>query len=120
MLDYTEQEFQSVQQVLNARYKVQIEIHMADCEVQLDKEDEKLVERPALFWSALDCNFVVIKMAAGEFQGFFFYQPDEHFSNAQQTYSDPVNCVTALLQYQADQVGKSQGYVSGVTAADVD
>ncbi len=120
MNDYTEREWQAVQQALNERYKSPVEIHLADCEVQPDKAHNERVERPAIFWSALDCNFVLIKMADDEFQGFFFYQPDEHFASAQQTYSNAVNCVTALLQSQADQFGESQGYVSGATAADID
>ena len=120
MLDYTEQEYRAVQQVLNKRYKLPVEIYFADCEVQPDKERNERVERPAMFWIALDCNFVLIKMADDEFQGFFFYQPDEHFASAQQTYSNPVNCVIALLQFQADEFGESQGYVSGATAADID
>ena len=120
MLDYTEQELQSVQQMLNRRYKVEVEMHLADCEVQPDAESDARVERPALFWNALDCNFVVIKMAESQFQGFFFYQPDEQFSSAQQSYSDPVNCVIALLQNHADRVGEAQGYVSGATGADLD
>ena len=120
MIDYTEQECQAVQQVLNERYKSPVEVHLADCEVQPDKDCDERVERPAIFWNALDCNFVLIKMADDEFQGFFFYQPDEHFASAQQTYSNAVNCVIALLQFQADQFGESQGYVSGATAADID
>ncbi len=120
MLDYMEQECQAVQQVLNERYKSHIEIHLADCEVQPGKDSDERVERPAIFWNALDCNFVLIKMADDEFQGFLFYQPDEHFASAQQTYSNAVNCVIAILQTQADQFGESQGYVSGATAADID
>ena len=83
-------------------------------------EKDERVERPAIFWNALDCNFVLIKMGEDEFRGFFFYQPDEQFSGAQQTYTNVVNCVTALLQSQADQFGQSQGYVPGATAADLD
>lgn len=120
MLDYTKQEYQAVQQVLNERYKLPVEIHLADCEFQPDRGRNERVERPAVFWCALDCNFVLINMADDEFQGFFFYQPDEHFTNAQQTYSNTVNCVIALLQSQADQFGESQGYVFGVTAAEID
>ncbi len=120
MLDYTDQELQSVEQLLQARYRTPVDLHLADCEVQPDKEKAERVERPAIFWSALDCNFVLIKMAEKQFQGFYFYQPDEHFAGAQQTYADVINCVTALLQHQADQVGELQGYRSGTTAADFD
>ena len=120
MIDYTEQECQAVQQVLNERYNSLIEVHLADCEVQPDKDRNERIERPAIFWSALDCSFVLINMADDEFRGFFFYQPNEHFASSLQTYSNAVNCVIALLQSQADQFGESQGYVSGATAADFD
>ena len=120
MLNYTERECQAVQQVLNERYKSPIEIHLADCEVQPDKELDERVECPAIFWSDLNCNFVLIEMADDEFKGFFFYQPDEHFASTQQPYSDAANCVIAILQSQADQFGESQGYVSGATAAEID
>ena len=72
MLDYTEQECLAVQQVLNERYKSPIEVRLADCEVQPDKDCDERAERPAIFWNALDCNFVLIKMADDEFQVFSF------------------------------------------------
>lgn len=118
MLDYTDNELQAVQQILDRRYKSNVEIHLADCEVQLDPENDERVERPALYWSALGCNFVVVKLTGSEFQGFFFYQPDKQFSSGRQASVDAAGCVTSLLQSQADQVGRSQGYESGTTAAD--
>ena len=119
VLDYTENELNSIQQVLNHRYKAEIEIFLADCEVQLDKEKDEIVERPAVYWRALDCNFVVVKMDQDKFEGRYFYQPSEHFSDAQQEYSDVANCVTALLRNQADQYKEVKGVTSGLTGADL-
>ena len=119
VLDYTENELDSIQQVLNHRYKTEIEIFLADCEVQLDKEKDEIVERPAVYWRALDCNFVVVKMDENRFEGRYFYQPSEHFTNAQQEYSDVVNCVTALLRSQADQSKEVKGVTSGLTGAEL-
>ena len=119
VLDYTENELDSIQQVLNYRYKAEIEIFLADCEVQLDKENDEIVERPAVYWRALDCNFIVVKMDQNRFEGRYFYQPSEHFSDVQQEYSDVVNCVTALLRKQADQSKEVKGVTSGLTGAEL-
>ena len=120
MSEYTDQELASVQATLGERYKQDVEIRLADCEAQSDNDSQDRVERPALFWHAMDCNFVVVKLADHQFQGFFFYQSDEHFSNAQQTYADPVNCAIALMQFQADQFGESQGCGADASAAEID
>ena len=119
MLDYTENELDSIRQVLSHRYKAEIEIFLADCEVQLDKEKDEVVERPAVYWRAMDCNFIVVKLDQNRFEGRYFYQPSEHFSNAQQEYSDVVNCVTALLRSQADQSKEVKGVTSGLTGAEL-
>ena len=119
VLDYTENELDSIRQVLNHRYKAEIEIFLADCEVQLDKENDEIVERPAVYWRVLDCNFIVVKMDQNRFEGRYFYQPSEHFSDVQQEYSDVVNCVTALLRSQADQSKEVKGVTSGLTGAEL-
>jgi hypothetical protein len=119
VLNYTENELDSIRQVLSHRYKAEIEIFLADCEVQLDKEKDEAVERPAVYWRAMDCNFIVVKLDQNRFEGRYFYQPSEHFSNAQQEYSDVVNCVTALLRSQADQSKEVKGVTSGLTGAEL-
>ena len=118
MLDYTDEEVVAIRTVLKQRYKQEIETFLADCEVQADPAKDDLIERPAIFWQAHNCNFVVVKMAEDRFEGHYFYRPDEHIASSQQTYTNAVNCTIALLQSQADDVGRSQGYESGKTAAD--
>jgi len=119
MVDYTENELETIRRVLRHRYKQDIEIHLADCEIQPDRETIRTVERPAVFWNAMDCNFIVVKMDSNLFQGRFFYTPDEHFGDNQHSYTDAENCVIALLQNQADQVREDKGVTSGVTGADL-
>ncbi len=118
MLDYTNEEVTAIRTVLNQRYKQEIETFLADCEVQADPEKDDLIERPAIFWQAQNCNFVVIKIAVDRFEGHYFYRPDEQIASSQQSYTNAVNCTIALLQNQADDAGRAQGYESGTTAAD--
>ena len=119
MLDYTDAEIELIRATLKQRYREDIEIFLADCEIQPDNQVSQLVERPAVFWQAMDCNFIVVKVGENNFQGRFFYYPDEHFGDSQQYYSDAANCVTALLRSQSDQVRESEGVASGSTGADL-
>ena len=120
MQDYTEKEISAVQKVLAERYKEEIEIFLADCEIQPDKDKSKLVECPAIFWRARDCNFVVVKLAPNRFRGHFFYRPDEHFGGEVPEYTDAVNCTRTLLQFQSDHEREQQGVTSGSTGADLE
>ncbi len=119
MMDFTDEEIKSVQHLVDSRYKESIELHLADCEVQLDVISANIVEKPALFWHARQCNFVMIKLHSDCFRGQFFYNPDEQFDNDQLEYSDAVNCAAALLQSQADHERESQGVLSGSTGSDL-
>ncbi len=120
MLDFTKQELNAVQESLFRRYKDEIELHLADVEVQPDKNSAQIVEQPAIFWNALGCNFVVFKKDHNRFEGLFFYDPHEQYSLSQSEYSDVVNCVSALLRDEADHSRQSQGVYSGSTGADLD
>ena len=119
IIDYTEQEIEAVQAAVCVRYKEDVEIHLADCEVQPDRNDELRVECPALFWHARGCNFILVKMSENQFRGHFFYRPDEHYDNELLEYADPVNCATALMMAQSDHERETQGVVSGITGADL-
>ena len=119
MIDYTDKEIREVEQTLLQRYKETVEVYLADCEVQPDKEKDELVERPALFWQALGCNFIIIKMDEERFEGRYFYNPEDQFGSGQQQYKDVVNCALALLREQADEVREAQGVSSGATGADL-
>lgn len=119
MIDYTEAEINAIKQTLKQRYREDIEIHLADCELQPDLNEKEIVERPAIFWQVQGCNFIIIKRDDERFEGRFFYNPEKQFGNGQQLYKDVVNCVLSLLRCQADDVRESQGVVTGTTGADL-
>ena len=119
MIDYSETEITAIEQTLQQRYRQDVEVHIADCEVQLDANSADVVERPALFWHALGCNFIIIKFEEERFEGRYFYDPSEHFGSGQQQYKDVVNCALALLRDQSDAVREAQGVTTGTTGADL-
>ena len=119
MIDYTETEIDAVERTLRQRYREDIEIHLADCEVQPDQKKDEVVERPAIFWQAQGCNFIIIKMDEKRFEGRYFYNPGKQFGSGQQLYKDVANCALSLLRCQADDVRESQGVVTGTTGADL-
>ncbi len=119
MTDFTDSELEAVQDALYRRYKEEIEIHLADCEVQPDLSDRDIVERPAIFWNALGCNFIVIKMDQSRFHGRYFYNPHEQFPEKHNEYSDVINCASSLLRDEADHARETHGVYSGSTGADL-
>lgn len=119
MTDYTETELKALQEALFRRYRQEIEIHLADCEVQPDLGIDDIVERPAVFWNALGCNFIVIKMDRNRFHGRYFYNPHEQLPQQHKEYSNALNCVSSLLRDEADHSREAHGVYSGSTGADL-
>ena len=119
IIDYTEEEFEAVRTAVCIRYREEVEIHLADCEIQPDRNEERRVECPALFWHARGCNFILVKMSKDHFRGHYFYRPDEHHDNENLEYADPVNCATALMKAQSDHEREKQGVISGATGANL-
>ena len=101
--DYTEDERNIVQNAVNRRWeKPLVEIQLADVGVQLDPKKPDLTECPALFWLAGGCSFIVIKSGESRYKCSFFYKELEQMSTGIEAYDDLQQCVTALLQTQAD------------------
>ena len=119
MIDYSEAEVRAVEETLRQRYREDVDVHLADCEVQSDSNAEELVERPALFWQAQGCNFIVIKMDNERFEGRYFHSPSEQFGSRQQVYKDVVNCMLALLRDQADKIREAPSVSTETTDANL-
>ena len=119
MPDFTETELEDIQSILENRYKESVETFLADCEIQPDRDNNEIVECPALFWHARNCNFVVVKISDDQFRGQFFYHPEEHFGGDQPEYTNAVNCTLALLQSQSDHEREQHGVRSGITGSDL-
>jgi len=106
--DFTTEEIDVVKQTLKERYGEDIEIQLADVELRLDQGGRELVSRPAVYWEAKDCHFIVSKIDDDHFHNQFFYSGSQQFGTGIEKYDDIVNCVVTLLQVQADHELKAK------------
>jgi hypothetical protein len=103
--DFTDAEWQLVNQILLERYGRLVQLQSADVELQLDPTSETLTTCPSLYWSELGAEFVVSKLAEQRFRCQFFYSADEQFGTGRDFYDNLGDCVTNVLQIQADHHG---------------
>lgn len=100
--DFNDSELWVVKTTLKERYGHDIEIQLADSELRLDPSDRELTECPTLFWQVDKVSFVVFKIAPERYRCQFFYSIREQYGTGIEDYDNIGECVTALLQVQAD------------------
>jgi hypothetical protein len=103
--DFTDSKFQLVNQILLERYSRLVPLQAADVELQLDPDSTTLTTCPSLYWNELGPEFVVSKLADQRFRCQFFYSVDEQFGIGRDFYDNLGDCVTNVLQIQADHHG---------------
>lgn len=114
--EFTDSELHNIREMLTQRYKTDVEIELADCELMLDKNSQQMSHCPTVFWHARGANFVVFKVGRFQYRTQFFYTPHEQYGTGIEQYHDLDECVAALLQTQADHERERQGVVSRSTA----
>jgi hypothetical protein len=100
--DFTDTEWQLVSQILLERYSRLVPLQAADVELQLDPASETLTTCPSLYWNELGAEFIVSKLADQRYRCQFFYSANEQFGTGRDAYDNLGDCVTNLLQLQAD------------------
>lgn len=117
--DFTDEQVNAVQRMVNQRFGEEIELHMGDSEVQLDPAKKELVDCPVIFWNARDCNFVVIKTGEDQFRAQYFHTPHDLVSTHQVIFTTVEDCASAVLREQSDHEGESERVKDGATGADL-
>ncbi len=118
MSEFTDAELAMIGEMLQQRYRKEVEMHLADSEIDLhnrsagDSGDPAQRPRhqqhaaplscPTVYWHARGANFVVFKIAPRRYRTQFFYTPHEQFGTGIEEYSNLDECVAAVLQMQAD------------------
>lgn len=100
--DFTETELWTVRVAVTERYGKNIELQLADSELRLDPGLTELTVCPTIFWTERGANFVICKLPSNKYRNQFFYSIKEQYGTGRETYDDLAECVTALLQVQAD------------------
>jgi hypothetical protein len=100
--DFTEAELWVARSAINERYGKPVAIELADSELRLDRESVTLTVCPTLFWTERRTNFVVFKVGESRYRCQFFYKSNEQYGTGREVYDDIGECVTHVLQIQAD------------------
>ena len=100
--DFTNDQVNAVQTMVNERYREEIELQLGDSEVQLDPDKLELEICPVIFWTARDCNFLVLKTGDESYRAQYFYHPHKQFNTQQKVFNTVEDCVRAVLREQAD------------------
>ena len=99
--EFTDAELASIREMLQQRYRQEVQIHLADSELLLG-DDDAAQRCPTVYWHERDANFVVFKCAPGRYRTQFFYNPHEQYGTGIDEYTDIEQCVAAVLQTQSD------------------
>ncbi len=115
---FTDDEQRTVEEALRKRYREEVPLEMADAEIQLNPEDGDLTECPVLYWAARGTHHVIFKLGEGRFRGQFFYSETQQFGTGRDDFADLGECVTTLLQVQADHERQMKMLRTGLSAVD--
>ena len=113
--DFTDSELHNVREMLTQRYKKDVEIKLADCELRLDKKPGETTSCPTIFWHERGTNFVVFKIGMFRYRTQFFYTPHDQYGTGIDEYNNLEECVAAVLQTQSDHEREQEGVDSGST-----
>ncbi|NOZ10821.1 MAG: hypothetical protein GXP09_07285 [Gammaproteobacteria bacterium] len=104
--DFSDTEMWTIQTTLKERYGKDVEVQLADVDLRLSPADRETTSCPALYWSERDANFVVAKLGDERFYCQFYYRGHEQFGVGRDEWDNLAECVTTLLQVQADHEAK--------------
>jgi len=107
--EFSPDELSIVESTLLERYGTQVAVELADVELRLHPDDRELVERPALYWEAGDCHFVIAKLGKHQFRPQFYYRGHQQYGTGRDDYDDLHHCTLTLLQVQADHQAERDG-----------
>lgn len=104
--DFNESELEIIHTTLNQRYGREIETQLADSQLILDSSKPDLTWCPTVYWEENGVGFVILKTAPARYRCQFFYSEEEQYGTGINEYNNLSDCVTTLLQIQADHEGK--------------
>lgn len=104
--DFNDTELWVVRTTVNERYGREIEVQQAEAELRLDPGSTTLTPCPTLYWAERGAHFVISKIGDSRYRAQFFYRVHQQYGTGRDFYTDLGECVTTLLQVQADDERK--------------
>ncbi len=115
--EFTDAERKLAARLLHARYGKAVSLELADSELQLGGDPERLTACPTLYWSERGANFIVCKVGRDRYLSQFFYSETEQYGTGRDGYDELESCIVTLLQVQSDHERQLANVSSGATAA---
>jgi len=104
--DFNSSELWMIRTTLKERYQQDIEIQLADSEIMLNPKSSQLSWCPTVYWEVDAVSFLIFKAAPERYRCQFFYGENEFYGTSIEEYDNISDCVTTLLQTQADFEGQ--------------
>jgi hypothetical protein len=117
--DFSDQQLSDIQALINARYGEETELHLGDSEIQIDPKQQQLDICPIIFWSARECNFVIMRTGEDQYRAQYFYTPHTQVSTQQAFFTTVEDCASAVLREQSDYEREPEGVTHGATSVDL-
>jgi hypothetical protein len=105
--DFTDTELWVIRQAVAERFRKEVEIQQADAELRLNPGDRELTLCPVVYWRDDKAQFVIFKTGVQSYRNQFFYSVLKQYGTGRDEYTDIGECVTILLQVQADHAAKN-------------
>src|SRR5574340_786727 len=111
----TDTERRIVSSAVKERYARDVVIEDVETEIRLHGDDRELTLCPGFYWNEEGCHFVLSKTGDSRYRSIFFYRISDHFRIAREEYDDIGDCVTTLMEMQADEEVErpAEGEISG-------
>ncbi len=101
--DFNESELWVIKSTLKERYRQDIDIDLGEAEIRLRPGDRELTPCPVALWRIEGgAGFVIFKSGAERYRCQFFYRVHQQYGTGIDEYDNIAECVTSLLQVQAD------------------
>lgn len=107
--DFTDSELWIIRTTLKERYGKDVETQLADVELRLDPGAREVTSCPAVYWSERGANFVLCKVGEKQYHAQFYYGSSRQYGTGRDRYDELGDCVTTLLQVQADHERERAG-----------
>ena len=104
--DFNDTELWVIRRAVTERFRKHEDIQTADAELRLDPSDRKLTPCPVVYWREDKAQFVIFKTGDQACRNQFFYSVRDQYGTGHDEYTDIGECVTTLLQVQADHAAK--------------
>jgi hypothetical protein len=106
--DFNDNELWIIHTTLEERYGKKTDVQLADSELRLSPHTDQLTLCPTLHWQDQGVHLVIFKTGEDRYRCMFYYNVREQYGTGIDEFDNLAECVTTLLQVQADHASTYQ------------